>query len=97
MCFRAFCSVNHRDKFICYICEECVRLIQVLTVPYSETGYRNNLSVRTCVAVPLNCRNDAFRTDVIHLRIAFVVKTSCVGMTLVVQNMDNVKCGKCCV
>jgi hypothetical protein len=45
--------LNHRDNFICYICEECVRLIRVLTVPYSETDYRNYLSVRTYVAVPV--------------------------------------------
>jgi len=44
--------------------------------------------------VHYNCRNDVFRNDIIHLRIACVEKTICVGKTLVVQNTDDVKYGK---
>lgn len=56
------------------------------------------LSERTLLCLlHYNCRNDAFRTDIIHLRIAFVVKTCCVDMTLVIQNTDDVKYGKSCV
>jgi hypothetical protein len=97
--FRAFCSMIQWDKFICYICEECVRLIQVwrFLIQKPNIGIMY-LSERTLLCLlHYNWRNDAFRTDIIHLRIVFIVKTSCIGMIFVVKNMDDVKYGKCCV
>jgi hypothetical protein len=53
------------------------------------------LSERTLLCLlHYNSRNDVFRTDIIDLRIACTEKNSCVGMTLVVQNAEDVKYGK---